>query len=76
MEAPAASESANDARYVSPAPDTLAEGTRDAEGALIHDDLVLSAALTAVLDEQDWRVSGEGGVILAVDPLKEMKGGF
>ena len=55
---------------------SVPEGTRDAEGALIHDDLVLSAALTAVLDEQDWRVSGEGGVILAVDPLKEMKGGF
>ncbi|HPT22935.1 MAG TPA: hypothetical protein PLN80_00135 [Anaerolineaceae bacterium] len=55
---------------------SVPEGTRDAEGAHIHDDLVLSAALTAVLDEQDWRVSGEGGVILAVDPLKEMKGGF
>jgi len=51
------------------------EGTRDlTNGELIHDDLVLSAALLAVLDEQAWSVTGPAAVVKAADPLDDMKG--
>jgi len=51
------------------------EGTRDlTNGELIHDDLVLSAALLAVLDEQAWAVTGEAALVKAADPLDDMKG--
>ena len=54
------------------------ETARDPEGGgLLHDDLVLSAAMVAVLDEQPWSVSGNAPlVIAAADPIKEMDGGF
>jgi hypothetical protein len=53
------------------------DGTRNpATGELVHDDLVLSAALTAVLDEQEWALSGPTLVISAVDPMFEMDRGF
>lgn len=41
-------------------------------GKLIHDDWVLSAALCAVLDSLEWRISTPTAVIQAVDPLKQM----
>ncbi len=51
------------------------EGARDmASGELIHDDLVLSAALLAVLDDQNWSVTGPAAVVKAADPLDDMKG--
>ena len=54
------------------------ETARDPEsGGLLHDDLVLSAAMVAVLDEQPWSVSSSAPlVIAAADPIKEMDGGF
>ncbi len=54
------------------------DGTRDAAtGAAVHDDLLLSAALCAVLDERPWHVSTGPGVILhAKDPLEEMSRGW
>ena len=54
------------------------DGTRDpATGELIHDDLLLSAALCAVLDEQPWYANTGPGVILrAADPLEAMSRGF
>jgi hypothetical protein len=53
------------------------DGTRNpATGELVHDDLVLSAALTAVLDEQEWAVTGPTLVVSAVDPMYEMDHGF
>ena len=54
------------------------EAARDPQGGgLLHDDLVLSAAMVAVLDEQPWSVSGSAPlVIAAADPIKEMDGGF
>ncbi len=49
------------------------DGTRDpATGELVHDDLVLSAALAAVLDCQEWSAGGPAGIIKAVDPLQDM----
>ncbi|MBE0695782.1 MAG: hypothetical protein IH586_02560 [Anaerolineaceae bacterium] len=55
------------------------DGTRDPlSGAYIHDDLLISAALSAVLDQQDWRHSSgerkDGGIVRRKDPLEEMRG--
>ena len=55
---------------------SVPEGSRDPQGELIHDDLVLSAAMVAVLDEQDWHLSYEPLLIQAVDPLLVIDGGF
>ena len=53
------------------------DGTRNpATGELVHDDLVLSAALVAVLDEQEWAVSGPALIVHAVDPMFELDRGF
>ena len=54
------------------------ETARDPEGGgLLHDDLVLSAAMVAELDVQPWSVSSNAPlVIAAADPIKEMDGGF
>lgn len=66
---------------VSPGPERLLrwsvpEGARDPEGGLLHDDLALSAAMCAVLDEQSWHLSSQSVLIAAHDPLSEMDGGF
>lgn len=55
---------------------SVPEGTSDPLGGLLHDDLVISAAMTAFLDEEDWRPALESEIIQALDPLKEMDGGF
>jgi hypothetical protein len=50
-------------------PDTL----RDAEtGDLMHDDLLLSAALCAQLDDLEWSLTGPEIIVPRVDPLSEM----
>jgi len=54
----------------------VTDGTRDAEGTLIHDDLVLSAAMVAVLDEQEWHLGYEPLLIQAVDPLLVIDGAY
>ncbi len=52
------------------------DGTRDpASGELVHDDLVLSAALSAVLDTQEWSAAGPATLIQAADPLAGMDRG-
>jgi hypothetical protein len=49
------------------------DGTRDARnGELVHDDFVLSAALVAVLDQQEWSISTAPLVVKRADPLLEM----
>lgn len=55
---------------------SVPEGTADPLGGLLHDDLVISAAMTAILDEQEWHLSLPPQIIQASDPLKEMDGGF
>ena len=45
-------------------------------GARIHDDLLISAALSAVLDQESWSAPAPGPlhIIRAKDPLTEMRG--
>ncbi len=53
------------------------DGTRDPQtGELVHDDLLISAALCTALEEVKWTgtVSGPALVVRASDPLEEMKG--
>ena len=53
------------------------DGTRNpATAELVHDDQLISAALVAVLDAQDWAFSAPTFVIQAADPLEEMDKGF
>lgn len=52
---------------------SVPDGTRDlATGELVHDDLVLSAALVAVLDEQEWFIPGKALVIQGIDPMEDI----
>jgi hypothetical protein len=48
------------------------EGTRDENGMLIHDDIVMADALLAEADLLDWCVPSEPVVIPGKDPLEEM----
>lgn len=51
------------------------DGMRDPRsGELLHDDLVLSAALVAVLDEQEWSAPGGAKIAKARDPLAVIDG--
>jgi hypothetical protein len=52
------------------------DGTRGAEGRLVHDDFVLADALCAVLDDLKWLISSETVMIHPVDPLKAMDRNF
>lgn len=53
------------------------ENARDPlDGGTLHDDLVLSAAMTAVLDEQCWSEASAPLLIQAADPLRDMDGAF
>ena len=46
------------------------EGSRGADGQLIHDDHVLADSLVAVLDQLDWHFSGSSIQIDGDDPLQ------
>ncbi len=49
------------------------DGTRDpVTGELVHDDLILSAALVGILDNQEWSTAGPTIIVQAEDPLKSM----
>ena len=52
------------------------DGTSDPLGGLLHDDLVISAAMTAILDEYEWTPTFAPAIIQASDPIREMDGGF
>lgn len=52
------------------------DGQTDGAGAVVHDDLVLSAALVSLLDGQEWALSRPGLVAAGRDPLEEMDEGF
>jgi hypothetical protein len=46
------------------------DGTRDpATNELVHDDLLLSAALCAALDARDWTTASPALIVPAPDPL-------
>jgi hypothetical protein len=51
---------------------SVPDGLRDEQGELLHDDLVMSAALCAVLDEQEWMMTGAPVVVRRGDPLAEL----
>ncbi len=52
------------------------DGTRDpASGELVHDDLLISASLCAVLDEETWAPHLPGVIIPGADPMKEIDHG-
>ena len=52
---------------------SVPDGTRDpATGDLVHDDLVISAAMCGELDSQEWSVGGAALVIQGKDPLEDM----
>jgi hypothetical protein len=48
------------------------DGTRDENGELVHDDIVLADALTGVLDRLEWFYHFDAFVIPARDPLDDM----
>lgn len=49
------------------------DGMRDpATGELVHDDLLISAFMLSLLDEQDWSTSAPTIVIQAQDPLEDI----
>jgi hypothetical protein len=53
------------------------DGTRDAaSGDLVHDDLLLSAALCALLDSQPWGSISPALVVPGRDPLQDLDSGF
>ena len=53
---------------------SVPDGTRDpATGKYIHDDLIISAALLSILDNQPWSITGPAALVKATDPLDDMK---
>jgi hypothetical protein len=63
---------------VRPGPDKhmqwgVPDGTRDpANGELLHDDLLLSAALCAALEGETWSAPGRPAIVQRPDPLAEI----
>jgi hypothetical protein len=56
---------------------SVPDGTKDpATGDLVHDDLVMSAALVAELDTLEWAAPGEALLVSLPDPLAEYDKGF
>jgi hypothetical protein len=52
---------------------SVPDGYRDPyTGELLHDDLLMSAALVAVLDAQQWAITGPAWIVPRPDPLTEM----
>lgn len=52
---------------------SVPEAARDSAGELVHDDLLLSAALVAALFDEKGLGAAQSAVIQAYDPLSEMK---
>jgi hypothetical protein len=56
---------------------SVPDGTRNpATGELVHDDLVLSAALVAIIDQEEWASTGPALIVRAPDPMFELDHGF
>ncbi len=52
---------------------SVPDGTRDpATGELVHDDWILSAALCAILDEQELYVTGKTLIVQGKDPMDDI----
>ncbi len=48
------------------------EGTRDENGELVHDDIVLADALITEVDALEWTIHFKPFMIRGIDPLEEM----
>ena len=49
------------------------DGTRDpATGLLVHDDLLISAAMCSLLDEKEWGLA-RSDIVSSIDPLADME---
>lgn len=56
---------------------SVPDGTRDpATGLLIHDDIIITDSLTAVLDKLSWQVGSATLMTEAPDPLEKMDGNY
>lgn len=51
---------------------SVPDGTRDADGLLIHDDYVVADAMTAILDKLQWYVPSQTQIIERPDPILAM----
>ena len=51
---------------------SVPEGTRNSNGELIHDDILIADALISEVDGLEWIVSTETRIVQGKDPLKEM----
>jgi len=51
---------------------SVPDGTRDENGLLIHDDFVVTDAMTAILDKLEWMVTSETLIVEYPDVLDEM----
>lgn len=52
------------------------DGTRNEQGDYVHDDLIMSAAMSAAIEEKigsDWIAPADALIVEAADPLKEMR---
>jgi hypothetical protein len=52
------------------------DGRRDANGSLLHDDDLVTSALTALLDRQEWALHSPTLIGMERDFLKEMDGNY
>lgn len=52
------------------------DGTRGADGLLIHDDIILADSMCAELDKLQWMISSPTLMTDVIDPLLEMDGNF
>jgi len=51
---------------------SVPDGTRDADGLLIHDDHVVTDAMTTILDKLQWHIEVEAETIPMRDPMRSM----
>lgn len=52
------------------------DGTRGADGLIVHDDIILADSLTTELDKLEWKVQTQAEVIRPKDPLKGIERNF
>ncbi len=55
---------------------SVPEGTRNSNGELIHDDIIVADALISEVDDLEWMVSTETKIVQGKDPLEEMDSNF
>ena len=58
---------------------SVPDGTRNENGEYVHDDLIMSAAMSAVIEERvsgAWVLPAETLIVPAADPLEEYDGNY